>query len=280
MQSEPVLQVTRRTPGRVPHGCWVALLMLGCHTAGSDWMNQPLPGSDDPWAAVPAHPSKRQSRFEQPADSRGRQPAAAFRPAQEQGQVLGTFRNTYYDFPSESDYGGNAVALMDRNCKPIKQVPLEFHDTVCVQGSGILTTGITVSFAKRDCECARTCPRTEQKICFDALSSSDFPWGRGALGQAITPLVTVAVDDSVIPMQEVLYIPEFDGLPRSEAQDSFHDGCFIAQDRGLKVKGQHIDVFTGRRAITELWNRLVPSNQGVTVVRQAPRCETLRRAAR
>src|SRR5690606_39965985 len=92
--SSDVCSSDLRTLGRVPHGCWVALLMLGCHTAGSDWMNQPLPGSDDPWAAVPAHPSKRQSRFEQPADSRGPQPAAAFRTVQDQGQGLGTFRIT------------------------------------------------------------------------------------------------------------------------------------------------------------------------------------------
>ena len=161
---------------------------------------------------------------------------------------------------------------MDQSCSPIKQVPVEFHDAVCVQGSGNLMTGVTVSFAKRDCECARTCPRTGQKICFEALSRSDFPWGRGALGKPITPLTTVAVDDSVIPMHTVLYIPEFDGLPRDASQSAFHDGCFVAQDRGLKVKGQHVDVFTGSRSVTSLWNKLVPSNQGVTVVVDAPNC--------
>ena len=282
MQSEPVPQVTRfGVPARLCRG-WLALLAFGCHTAGSDWMSQPLPGSDDPWATAHAGVSKSQNGSDEPADSRVLGPSAVSgaNRIQEQGQVVGVFRNTYYDFPSESDYAGEPVPLMDQRCRPIKQVPVEFHDTVCVQGSGVLSTGTTVSFAKRDCDCARTCPRTGQKICFDALSSDEFPWGRGALGQAITPLVTVAVDDSVIPMQEALYIPEFDGLPRSEAQDAFHDGCFIAQDRGLKVKGQHIDVFTGRRAVTELWNRLVPSNQGVTVVREAPRCAAAHRAVR
>lgn len=188
------------------------------------------------------------------------------------GRSLGRFRNTYYDFPSEADFGGEAVALMDGTCSPIKQVPVEFHDALCVQGSGNLSTGVTVSFAKRDCVCARICPRTGQKICFEALNPTSYPWGRGALGEPITPLVTVAVDDSVIPMHTVLYIPEFDGLPRDASQTAFHDGCFIAQDRGLKVKGQHIDVFTGLRSVTSLWNQLVPSNQGVTVMLDAPNC--------
>ena len=61
-------------------------------------------------------------------------------------------------------------------------------------------------------------------------------------------------------------------MPRDPEGRAVHDGCFIAQDRGLKVKGQHIDVFTGHRSVTLLWNRRVPSNRGVTVVVDSPRC--------
>jgi len=73
-------------------------------------------------------------------------------------------------------------------------------------------------------------------------------------------------------MGTAIYVPEYDGLPVDAAHSSVHDGCFIAQDRGLRVKGPHVDVFTGSRTTTELWNRLVPSNQGVTVVVGNPRC--------
>lgn len=254
----------------------VALGLWGCHTAGSDWMNQPLPGGNDGWETPP------EFRSGPGAVAAGRGVAANQTTSTHaapspttlvgDGRSLGRFRNTYYDFPNESDYGGELVSVMNPSCQPIKQVPVEFHDALCVQGSGNLSSGQTVSFAKRDCECARTCPRTGQKICFEALSRESFPWGRGALGEAITPLLTVAVDDSVIPMHTVLYIPEFDGLPRDASQASFHDGCFVAQDRGSKVKGQHVDVFTGSRSVTELWNRLVPSNQGVTVLLDSPHC--------
>jgi 3D (Asp-Asp-Asp) domain-containing protein len=189
-----------------------------------------------------------------------------------EGRVLGLFKNTYYDFPNEADYQGPAVPLKNAACETIKNVPRPFYEAVCVQGSGRLTSGATVSFSRRDCSCAESCPRTGQRICFDALDMASFPWGRGATGQAITPLLTVAVDTSVIPIRTPIYIPEFDGLPRDTDYRATHDGCFIAQDRGVGVKGAHVDVFTGHPAMTHLWNQLVPSNQGVTVVLDSPRC--------
>lgn len=187
------------------------------------------------------------------------------------GRPLGTFRNTYYDFPREADHSGKPVALMSASCQPIAQVPRSFFEAVCVQGSGSLKRGGTVSFSKRDCACAEVCPRTGQRICFDALDPAAFPWGRGAAGKPITPMRTLAADTSVLPMGTVVYIPELDGAPRGESGEA-HDGCFIVEDRGLKVTGEHVDIFTGHPAQTALLNERVPSNQGVTVVVDAPRC--------
>lgn len=189
-----------------------------------------------------------------------------------QGKVLGTFRNTYYDFPSERDFSGEIIALHGSQCKPIAQVARGFFEALCVQGSGLLANGTPISFQRRNCDCAELCPRTQQRICFDTLDLAKFPWGRGATGGAITPLLTVAVDSNVIPLGTPMYIPEYDGLPRDPARSSFHDGCFIAQDRGLRVQGQHVDLFTGQTGMTQLWNGLVPSNGGVTVVVDSPKC--------
>jgi 3D (Asp-Asp-Asp) domain-containing protein len=119
------------------------------------------------------------------------------------------------------------------------------------------------------------CPRTEQRICFEAVDPEKFPWGRGALGKPITPLRTAAVDDSIVPMGTVMYIPDYDGMPRDVSEESTHDGCFVAEDRGLKVKGKHVDIFTGHESMTRLWNERVPSNRGVTVVLESPRCARL-----
>jgi 3D (Asp-Asp-Asp) domain-containing protein len=198
--------------------------------------------------------------------------SAAAPGATPEGRVLGTFRNTYYDFPSERDFEGALVALKNARCETIKEVPAGFYESVCVQGSGTLASGVTVSFNKRDCKCAPVCPRTAQNICFDQLDPEDFPWGRGASGRAITPLLTVAVDSGVIPLDTPVYIPEYDGVARDADGSSAHDGCFVAQDRGIRIKGNHVDIFTGLESTTELWNRLVPSNKGVTVVLDSPRC--------
>jgi 3D (Asp-Asp-Asp) domain-containing protein len=263
------------------------LVASACTTAGSTWMAQPLTTGDDfgstpmpeePMSSAEGAPVQRETRVIGGEDrpktvmQRSASPGAPAKTAKIEGRVLGSFRNTYYDFPSEADYKGENVALKDPRCKTIRDVPRGFHDAVCVQGSGTLTSGNTVSFAKRDCECAQVCPRTNQQICFDELDARRFPWGRGATGLPITPLLTVAVDTDVIPLNTAVYIPEFDGVPRDVGQTAMHDGCFVAQDRGLRVKGKHVDVFTGEEALTKMWNGLVPSNKGVTVVLDSPRC--------
>ena len=272
-------------PGwRGPTAFSAAGLTLACSTMGSNWMAEPLAADYDPLlepsATVP--PGRNQPPPNRPGRSAQRLGAAAAPEAitpvaptqlpESGGRSLGTFRNTYYDFPSEADFDGPNVSLMNGSCGSIASVPRGFYEAVCVQGSGTLRRGTTVSFARRDCDCAAVCPRTNQKICFDELDARSFPWGRGANGKAITPLVTVAVDSDVIPLGTALYVPEFDGLPRDTAGTTAHDGCFVAQDRGLKVKGNHLDIFTGHSSVTVLWNRLVPSNRGVTVVLDSPRC--------
>ncbi len=189
------------------------------------------------------------------------------------GRSLGTFRNTYYDFPQARDYSDSETTLLfDARCKSLGRVPTGFHDAVCVQGSGQLANGGTVSFAKRDCPCARLCPRTGQRICFDALDPTAFPYGRGALGQAVVPLSSVAVDSERIALGTMLFIPEYAGLPRDAGEGTAHDGCFLAHDRGVKVRGSHVDIFTGGEAATRRWNQLMPSNRGVTVILDSPNC--------
>jgi 3D (Asp-Asp-Asp) domain-containing protein len=271
----------------------LALACAGCNTAGSAWMAQPLEGEvgnlppPSETAESPRDPAapRRSTRTQVIAEAQSPEVSAPSsgngsgfaqggpggKPLE--GKVLGTFKNTYYDFPSESDFEGEPISLMNGACKPIVSVPRTFYESVCVQGSGTLRSGGTVSFAKRDCSCAAECPRTGQRICFDLLDKAQFPWGRGATGKGITPLVTVAVDSAIIPLGTSLYIPEYDGVARDPSGSTKHDGCFVAEDRGLAVKGEHVDIFTGHREITQLWNRLVPSNRGVTVVVDSPRCK-------
>jgi 3D (Asp-Asp-Asp) domain-containing protein len=277
--------------------------LVGCATAGSAWMAEPLAeGYEPPQGSSPRdfedpnagrEPPRRMGR-QTIVLGRGDQTADPAPGAAESGsgggvvfgggegpergavdtgdgKSLGTFRNTYYDFPSESAFDGAKVALKSATCETIREVPRGFYESVCVQGSGRLASGRTVSFAKRNCACAEVCPRTGEKICFEALDAAKFPFGRGATGRAITPLYTVAVDSAEIPLGTPVYVPELAGLPRGE-DGSRHDGCFLAEDRGIRVRGKQVDVFTGDPRVTALWNRLVPSNRGVTVILGSSRC--------
>lgn len=245
---------------------------------GAAFIEQPLSPANEPslpqgGAQPGAPPTARRSSVT--LEAKGQLPEDV------RGQNLGVFRNTYYDFPNEAEFASGAkgeagapITLRNAACGAIAEVPRAFFETLCVQGSGSLAKGGTVSFAKRDCGCADVCPRTGQKICFEALDPKAFPWGRGAAGRAIAPLRTVAADTTVLPMGTPLYIPELDGLPIGEG-GALHDGCVVVEDRGLKVRENHIDIFTGRPQTTEKLEEMVPSNQGVHVVVRTTRCERL-----
>lgn len=243
---------------------------------GAAFIEQPLTPATEPELPTPPRSAS--------APPVGRKPSVTLEtkehvPEDVRGQNLGVFRNTYYDFPSEADLTSKdtaKVTLRDPSCGALAEVPRAFFEALCVQGSGSLTRGGTVSFAKRDCACADVCPRTGQKICFEALDPKTYPWGRGAAGKPIAPLRSVAADTQLLPMGTALYIPELDGLPLGEA-GAPHDGCLAVEDRGLKVRDNHIDIFTGRPHTTERLEDMLPSNQGVHVVIGTKRCERLTR---
>lgn len=242
----------------------VSLTSLGAciETRGTAWMAQPL--SPDP-AATPATTVGPRASASPPRPKPG--PAAVGSSGEPR-----PFKLTYYDFPAEADHAGAAgrAQVMDASCKLIADVPKSFHDTLCVQGSGKLARGQTVSFAKRDCACAAECPRTGAHICFEALDPQKFPWGRGAGGNAIRPLRTVAADGELLPLGTAVYIPVFDGV--SLPDGTTHDGCFVVQDRGSKVKGEHLDVFTGDKQGTARFREVVPKDGIADVIVQGDRC--------
>lgn len=274
-------------PPRPAFAALVALAFIGACAGrtGNDWIDDPAVeqrrASDRGWAA--GAPGKAQGGGREPGELAGipmeegaldeGAPAAIEAHSAAPRAVDPTdpqlFRNTYYDFPRDQA-GTKDATLFDASCAAIAQVTRAFHDQVCVQGSGRLETGATVSFAKRGCACAAVCPRTSQQICFERLDPARFPHGRGATGQPITPLKTLAVDSSVIPLGTTVFVPELAGLPRPDGHP--HDGCFVAEDRGIRVVGRQIDVFTGDPTVTARWNALYPSNRGVHVRLDEPRC--------
>ncbi len=245
-----------------------SLLVLAClglsagSCGGSQWVRGPSTRGAD-------RPTNGEWLEEEPGPEGRGAPRAKEQASRDSAEP---FRNTYYDFPKEEG-GAKAATVFGADCKAIASVTQIFHDQVCVQGSGRLSTGETISFAKRDCACAAVCPRSGHKICFEKLDPKVFPTGRGATGKPVEPLRSIAVDSDVIPLGSVVFIAEYVGLPLPGG--GRHDGCFRADDRGSKVVGRHVDIFTGDPETTKLYNQLVPSNQGVRVELGAARCSKM-----
>jgi hypothetical protein len=78
------------------------------------------PGQSAPPA--PAEPSRFDTRVIGGAVE-GRPREGEVRQEPLRGKVLGTFRNTYYDFPNETEFKGDKVPLRDARCGTIGQVP-------------------------------------------------------------------------------------------------------------------------------------------------------------
>jgi 3D (Asp-Asp-Asp) domain-containing protein len=67
-----------------------------------------------------------------------------------------------------------------------------------------------------------------------------------SLGCKVIAMRTVATDKTLIPRRSVLFIKETVGLKMPDG--SVHDGYWYASDIGGAIKGQHIDLYTGRGA--------------------------------
>jgi len=67
-----------------------------------------------------------------------------------------------------------------------------------------------------------------------------------SLGCKVVAMRTVAVDRTVVPRRSVLFIKETVGLQMPDG--STHDGYWYASDVGGAIKGQRIDLYTGRNS--------------------------------
>lgn len=65
-----------------------------------------------------------------------------------------------------------------------------------------------------------------------------------SLGCKVVAMRTVAVDKTLIPRRSVLFIKETVGMKMPDG--SRHDGYWYASDKGGAIKGQRIDLYTGR----------------------------------
>jgi 3D (Asp-Asp-Asp) domain-containing protein len=67
-----------------------------------------------------------------------------------------------------------------------------------------------------------------------------------SLGCKVVPMRTLAVDTRVIPKRTVVFIKETVGLKMPNGVT--HDGYWYASDVGGAIKGQRVDLYTGKGA--------------------------------
>lgn len=160
--------------------------------------------------------------------------------------------NTYYVLAIEDDFTGpQDTPIYDPNGNVIANVRSDFLRDFCVEGSGRLTDGRVVNFDSI-CNYGDVCSFSHVQQCYHVLDANRYPWGRGTGDHSITPLRSIAVDPSVIPLGSTVYIRQFDGvrIPSIDGIGGFrHDGCFRAEDTGGAIQGVHIDIFAGTRSM-------------------------------
>jgi 3D (Asp-Asp-Asp) domain-containing protein len=137
-----------------------------------------------------------------------------------------------------------------------------------LEGTGLMEDGRIINYTGK-------CPYG-YGTCFEQLDVREHPFGRGAGMRPLIPFKSVAVDPRLVPIGEVLYIPEFDGLVLPDG--SIHDGCVRADDTGGGIKHKKMDFFV---VTYGNFRFLLDELQNVTWISpqiEAPRCQYLRDA--
>lgn len=182
--------------------------------------------------------------------------------------------NTYYKIAAETDFGGSpSVTLSDNSGNPLASVTRAFYDDFCMEGSGRLRDGRVINFGTGSSYGGGCTARL--------LDSSRYPWGAGthipgeSFARPLRPWKSIAVDRHTIPLGSSVYIREFDGLyiPEVDGIGGFtHDGCFVAEDTGGAITGNHIDIFGGTRRAYLAVERMIPTRSQLTAWINSGRC--------
>jgi 3D (Asp-Asp-Asp) domain-containing protein len=185
--------------------------------------------------------------------------------------------NTYYYVSAEPQTAsGPTTTLYSSSCQPIAEVSASYSDRACIEGTGRLKDGRMVNYAST-CNCGRPCP-TGGTVCWSVLDTDQFPWGKGARNNPLSPMRSLAVDRTRFQLGTTLYIPLWQGVdvPSMGGVNGFvHDGCFRADDVGGAIRGVHIDIFTGPRELARYFEGVVPTRTNMQAQPGGNRCAYL-----
>lgn len=156
------------------------------------------------------------------------------------GHRLGEFQMSVYWLAHEKWFRGPRRAPLYAGKKRVAWVNTRFAKAVRMQGSGILRNGWLVQYRSTCRYKGRFCLRVR------VLSRRRFPAGVGAAGRPLRALRSLAVDTRQIAFGTKLYIPALAQLLRRKGAK--HNGCFVAHDRGGRIRGARLDLFAGTRS--------------------------------
>jgi hypothetical protein len=187
--------------------------------------------------------------------------------------------NTYYIIADEDQFRGpQNTTLYDEECRPIAKVRRTFYNSLCIQGSGLLSDDRVVNYGAhctRSCPKARVCRRAPVRICYRVLDPERYPWGMGKDPRPLVPDWSIAVDPDFAPLDTIIYLEELDGVvPPGKTEP--HDGCVGAVDTGGGIDGDHIDIFAGTRDRWLAWEKLLPTKSRFKAWVDHPRCARYR----
>ena len=148
---------------------------------------------------------------------------------------IGAFRNTIYYLKEESSFQNRPkdTEVKDLSGRVIARVNSRFKQLMDIEGSGKLMDGRVLNYAGR--------VRGEIRYQFTKHN-----WGLGVGDCGLIPFRSLAVDQDLIPYGSIVRIQETVGMPLPDG--SRHDGYWIASDTGGAIRGDRIDLFTGKES--------------------------------
>lgn len=180
------------------------------------------------------------------------------------GQDAGSYRLTVYWLSNERHYAGaKQVSLYDGGLQ-IARVSKKFAHSLRFQGSGLLRDGTLVQYRSLCKRGGTGCLQVR------VINQQIYPSGVGAAGVALQPLRSIA-SDRHFPFGTSLYIPDLGHILRQNGQE--HNGCFVVHDRGGRIRGQRLDLFTGSRQVfRRFFRQSIP--RYVRVYTHHPQCSS------
>ena len=210
------------------------------------------------------------------------------------GAYLSAPYHTYYWLTFENDFGGAAdTGLPGPSGATIANVRKGFADTVCLEGSGVLSDGRVINLAggcNGGYRCVDADGEVEYTCFFFPTPQASYPWGVGDASKPLVPFRSIAAND--IPQGAVVYSPEWDGVSvpsqtiagKGEIGGFTHDGCFRVDDVSWSFAGAQVDFFVVTEGLYEVLNGRpgletnVPAwpSTGITLYDGGERCAYLR----